>query len=313
MATPAGRDHQEREKRVVKRRGGRYAGLFILLIFIVGGLVVWTFYKSDSVGLRQTNVVIDGDPTVVASWQPKRDRLVLVTIPASYTIEAVRGLGKYPIRSLWQLGTMEEEGGFVLAQSLEAATGIPIPWYLGEVRGNIFSLGTLAAIVAGEIKTNMPISTFFSILWQFRLHPNTKTTEIPLGDANVTRETAPDGTILTLLAPEALDTILGDEFEEHGVRSEKFTVAVINTTQTPGLAERVARIIERIGGNVVRLGNEEQSVDRCQIRGASDHINSETAQVIAALFDCAKTSQTGEGSFDLTVLVGARYASRFAP
>ncbi|MEK7065407.1 MAG: LytR C-terminal domain-containing protein, partial [Patescibacteria group bacterium] len=137
--------------------------------------------------------------------------------------------------------------------------------------------------------------------------------EIPLGASVVTGEPQPDGTILPFVSTDAVDESLGDTFEEASVRAEKLTVAVYNTTTTSGLAERVARIIDRIGGNVVRIGNEERTIERCQIRVNGDHLNTTTSRMLASIFTCDRVLQVGDSYADVIVAVGSGYESRFVP
>ena len=289
----------------------------ILFILALAVWLVWIIFRDSETPLPQVNVVIDGDPVIVASWQREQDRLVVVTIPASFATLAVHGLGTYPIRSLWQLGTIEGMPGLILAESLEELLGLPIPWYIGEIPvgrfENVFSFQTLVAIISGRVKPNMPIVKFIGLTWGRMVARSDRTIEIPLGASVTTEEPQPDGTNLPLVSTRAVDESLGDTFEEASVRGEKLTVAVYNTTTTPGLAEGAARIIDRIGGNVVRIGNEEVPVERCQIRANSEHLGTTTSRMLASIFTCDRVLNNGDSYADVIVAVGSGYESRFVP
>ena len=296
----------------------------ILFVLALALWLVWNIFRKSETPLTQVNVVIDGDPVIVASWQREQDRLVIVTIPASFAALAVHGLGTYPIRSLWQLGTIQGSSGLVLSQSLEELLALPIPWYIGEIPENsninavsrlqnVFSFQTLPAIVTGRIKTNIPIVKFIGLAWWRLFARSDRTIEIPLGASAATEEPQPDGTLLWLVSTEAVDTVLGDTFEEQDARGEKLTVAVYNTTTTSGLAERVARIIDRIGGNVVRIGNEEVTIERCQIRANGDHLNTTTSRMLASIFTCDRVTSVPDSYADVIVALGRGYESRFVP
>lgn len=302
-------------------RRGIVGILFVLALAI---LLVWNRGRDAETPLTQVNVVIDGDPVIVASWQREKDQLVIVTIPASFAAQALHGLGTYPIRSLWQLGTIQGVSGLVLSQSTEELLALPIPWYIGEIPAStttnaagrlekVFSIQTLGAIVTGRIKTNIPIVKFIGLLWRRSFARGDRTVEIPLGASVATGQPQPDGTILSLVSTEAVDENLGDTFEEQAIRREKLTVAVYNTTATSGLAERAARIIDRIGGNVVRIGNEERTIQRCQIRANGDHLNGATSRMLASIFTCDRVISVGEGYADVIVALGRGYESRFVP
>ncbi|KKU49484.1 hypothetical protein A2875_00970 [Candidatus Gottesmanbacteria bacterium RIFCSPHIGHO2_01_FULL_46_14] len=296
------------------RRGRRYIGLCILLFFIVGGFVLWTLYKRDSAGLGQINVAIDGDPIIIASWQPDGERLVIVTIPASFTAQAVRGLGRYPVGSLWQLGSMEGLSGDVFRQSLEELIALPIQWSMSGIsQSELFSLRSLPRVLFGEIKTNMSFASYLAVWWKVLTISRDHIVEIPLGASVVTDESQADGTNTAVISLEAVDRALTDEFELPSIRDEKLTVAVSNTTATAGLAEHVARMINRIGGNVTALGNEDVKLGGCQIRGTQKHLDSVTSRVLTRIFDCEPVVSEGEAYADIVVAVGTRYESRFVP
>lgn len=288
--------------------------LFVLALTTI--LLVWNRDRNET-PLSQVNVAIDGDPVIVASWQREKNQLVIVTIPASFASRAVGGLGTYPIRSLWQLGTIQGVSGLILSQSLEELLALPIPWYIGEIPAdlaeNVFSFESLPAMVTGRIRTNMPIMKFIALTWWRLFARSDRTIEIPLGASVTTQEPQPDGTIVPLVSTEAVDESLGDTFEEALVRAEKLTIAVYNTTATFGLGERAARIIDRMGGNVVRIGNEEATLERCQIRASGDNLATTTSRILAGIFGCDRISSVPDTYADVIVAVGSGYESRFVP
>lgn len=295
--------------------------LFILALTI---WLVWNRERDVETPITQVNVVIDGDPVILASWQREKDQLVIVTIPASFAAQAVGGLGTYPIRSLWQLGTIQGVSGLVLSQSVEELFALPIPWYIGEIPENsnvdavgrlqnVFSFQTLGAILSGRVKTNVPIIQFIGLTWWRSFARSDRTIEIPLGASVTTGESQPDGTILQLVSTDAVDESLGDTFEEASVRAEKLTIAVYNTTATSGLGQRAARIIDRIGGNVVRIGNEEVTTERCQIRASQGNLATTTSRMLASIFTCDRVVGVPDSYADVIVAVGSGYESRFVP
>lgn len=320
VATSQGCDHQEGKKRVVRP----LFGLLLLLFLVVSGFVVWHFYKNSLTSLGQLTVVIDGDPVIVASWQRDAGRLVLITIPANLYIDVVHGLGTYPIRSLWQLGVIEGADGLILSQSLEELLAIPTKWYIGQISGiretnatstlrQVLAPTSVLGLLSGRVKTNLPLTTFLWLVWQHVLGDRGRVVSVAIAESVATRQQQPDGTTLLTLRPEAVDAFLGDEFEDRQVREENLTIAVYNTTSIPGLAERVARRLGRIGGNVVSIGNQEGQVERCQVRGQPETLVSTTAEVIRQLFNCNNVAASGGEHTDLSVFIGREFAARFLP
>jgi hypothetical protein len=298
-------------------------GLLLFLALVGLGFVFWNQLTQEP-PLDQVNVVIDGDPVIIASWQPKPARVLVVTIPANFAVSAVRSLGKYPLRSLWKLGVMQGSSGSILAQSVGELLAIPTPWYIGESSQSsdanatsriqqIFSLISLPQLLSGRIKTNMPTGTLLMGLWRISRINRDRFVEIPLGVSVVTNELQADGTLLSLVTPQLVETVLGDEFELNSIREESFTIAVNNTTAASGLAERAARIIDRLGGNVVSVGNENRQIERCQIRTDQQRRDSATAKIFAHVFDCENGDLGSDDYANVVIAVGTDYASRFAP
>ena len=159
----------------------------------------------------------------------------------------------------------------------------------------------------------MTLATFLWLSWHLGAVTSDRVIRISIPRALTTRDSLPDGSERHTVSGALLDTVLSDEFEIESVRRERLTIRVVNTTTTPGLAERMARKVSRIGGNVVRTGNEEVSVEDCQIRASRDVLKSKTVAVLAALFGCVELASTAEQYSDLTVAVGRAYEARFTP
>lgn len=288
------------------------------LLFIVLFFVLFSARSFKSAGT--VNVAIAGDPVIIASWQ-KEGNLVLVTIPATFAIDAVGGMGKYPIRSLWQLGEIEGVSGDTLAGSLEELSGVPIPFYIGgaQTQGDtlarikrVFSPAVLTNFFTHRFKTNISQFTLLSLVWKTNVNPD-KTKIIAIDSGQVEIETEADGSTLAVINQHAVDNKLGDTFENRELREEKLTIRVDNATQWPGLAQSVARKINRVGGNVVGIGNREKSIDTCQIEGTDESLKTKTAVYIASLFSCKNIEVKEQNYTDLTVVIGRAYESRFRP
>ena len=276
------------------------------------GLFLWNRASLE----RNPTVVIDGDPLMVASLNKENNTLVLVSIPATLSVDVAHGLGTYPISSLWQLGEQEGTSGQIMSLSVEELLAVSIPWFVGGTDQDlyeIFRFRTIPRLLSGAIKTNMTLATFLWLSWHLGAVTSDRVIRISIPRALTTRDSLPDGSERHTVSGALLDTVLSDEFEIESVRRERLTIRVVNTTTTPGLAERMARKVSRIGGNVVRTGNEEVSVEDCQIRASRDVLKSKTVAVLAALFGCVELASTAEQYSDLTVAVGRAYEARFTP
>lgn len=279
----------------------RKIGFLLLVAFIL--TLIWKFWPLSRD--EMVTVAIDGDPVTIAAFKKKDSTLILITLPATLNIEVSEGLGTYPISSLWQLGDHQGVGGEIIRRSLEELLALNIQFFLkGTQQGihEVFRLRQLPRILSGDLKTNMNVFAFLWFIWRLGAVAPDRELRIAIPESLATSEILPDGSIRFVVVPAAVDTVISDEFEEAGVRSEKLTISVMNTGQTPLLAEQVARKVSRIGGNVVRTGNEQSDIDTCQIRGGPDAIKSQTAQALKKLLGCIQVKTEGELYSDLTIL-----------
>lgn len=87
----------------------------------------------------------------------------------------------------------------------------------------------------------------------------------------------------TLKDSNYLETILDKYFIDAGVYGEGIKIVILNGTTTPGLAGRVARLIEHIGGNIIDLGNTKNSYEQSLLIGKNS--GSYTAERLATIFN----------------------------
>src|SRR3989344_4202957 len=128
------------------------------------GLFLWNRASLE----RNPTVVIDGDPLMVASLNKENNTLVLVSIPATLSVDVAHGLGTYPISYLWQLGEQEGTSGKIMSFSVEELLAVSIPWFVGGTDQDlyeIFRFRTIPRLLSGAIKTNMTLATFLWLSW----------------------------------------------------------------------------------------------------------------------------------------------------
>ena len=93
------------------------------------------------------------------------------------------------------------------------------------------------------------------------------------------------------------------------------SIEVLNGTDTPGIASNVARLVENVGGNVVRVANSEvESIDKCAVRVGRHNISKYTTLRLAKALRCdieEVQSEGDESQADLTILVGHDLIGRF--
>ena len=81
-------------------------------------------------------------------------------------------------------------------------------------------------------------------------------------------------------AGEKLDLFVLEKLSDPNIRNEQKTVAVLNGTDYPGLAQKISRIISNMGGNVVISDNADFKIKYTQVLGA----RSETLERFKQIF-----------------------------
>ena len=305
------------------KRNGFAAGVVILLLLCIAA--VFFLRPGKSVSLRRVNIVVASSPISVWSWDTLDNTFAVVSLPSEIVIDAVHGYGKYSLEAIWKLGFIEKPDASILSESLSDALGTVVPWYVGSTSQELaesthpvafgrelFSWMHVTGVLFGHYHTNIPPALFLSFSRALAGARADAIAFIDLSEKSVTRqEELPDNTKRNVLDPELLDVALKSVFEDDLIRKEGVSVAVYNTTKTPALGNRAARLLTSSGVLVIFVGNEEGEVSTCQLEGDTKALASKTASVIAEILDCRKVQATDMKRTDLTVRVGVNYAKQF--
>lgn len=311
------------EKRY-ERRLRRYTAVFLWigLLGLIATFIVLSLVRVSPSG-RMT-VLVASDPVVVWSWDSEGQSSVIVAIPADTAVSAVRGYGQYPLSSLWRLGGIDHREQAILPQTASETLGVSIPWYIGfspselvrasdpqSILSRVFSPAAIPSFLRGTLTTNMSFVTYLQFVRALGSVSDGKTKRLDIDRSNVLVESQlPDGSKVQTIDPDRLELFVGDSFEEARVRSEALRVAVLNATRVPGLADRFARFVARLGATVILVGNSDQNLaDTCLVIGSQSRLTGSTAVAIKKISGCKTSASTeGDGRADLTVLVGEGYA-----
>jgi len=310
------------------KRLGMHIGTFVWLFLFAAliGFFVWQVFLRTEASFRRT-VVFAGSPVVVWSCASDNSGCEVVTIPSSYVVDAVHGYGRYSLDALWRLGFIDKRGGEILADSVADLLGLSHAWFMGsndpslpEVASGvtlgkkIISLSSLFPFILHRDRSDIPTSEFIALAKQISSTPFDGITSVDLSEKQVTESQAlPDGTVQNVFSTDQVDRALKGMFEDTAIRKEALTVSVYNTTETPDLGTRAARLLTTSGILVVSVGNDEQELAHCVVSGSSTALASHTARVLEWILGCHGSVMTGVQSSDLVVRVGTDFAARYAP
>lgn len=302
------------------------AFLLLCIILALAGYVL-LFPSIKPRDITRLTVAVISEPMQVLSLDRESNEIRTITIPTDITVDAVHGYGRYSLEALWKLGSIEKKEGIVLIQSLEEAIGLPIPYYIGrydhgyikgvsseEVLSEVFTLQGLIKYIRGDYLTNIPAREFMTLVRARSEALSSKHRIMDLTSSHVlVHETLPDGTTARVLDTQRLDTIVLADYEHIRIRDEQLSVSIFNTTNSPALGSRVARLLGHLGVRVVSVGNDSPAIEKCRVTGIKDVLQSFTAQVISRLYYCDLVPVEVSGQSDLDVRIGKVYLSRFLP
>lgn len=303
-----------------------FIGIFLLLVCFGGA--VYLFLSTNALRGR-LGIILKGDPTVLVSWESDRDRFAVFLLPESMQIEAIHGYGWYGLDALWKLDAIDRQKGLLYRTSFEESLATPIRWH-----GVIGTAGAATDGQAGSTsllqrtlslpslirmllqgQTNIRLNEMVYIWKRIqRLGPDTMTL-FDFRKKQITAEVIlPDATTVLRFDPERYDANIGNTLEDTSLRQEGIRIALYNTTATPGIAQRLARQIEHMGGFVVFVGNDETVENgMCKLSGTKAILSSRTAQYFRSTFGCTVLELLEGDRADLMVRLGKGIEGRYLP
>jgi len=247
------------------------------------------------------NLLLRTDRNSILSYNPEEKKIVILNIPDETFLEVPKGYGFWQLRAVYKLG-----GNQLLVDTLRNFLGIPIDGFLdfsGEADQS-------AAGIVQKLKQN-PFSGLNLIsnlktdltLWELiRLKLGIagvrfdKVNEINLDTFEIlNKETLPDGTEVLTADPVKLDSVLVD-LADPAFTFEHKAIAVWNATSRPLIAQKVARIITNLGGNVIITANAEEKLEKTIVYGEKSASLKRLKQIFASDDKISSSSANPESS-----------------
>jgi len=302
------------------------------ILFIVGTLGIFIVTAFSFLVIHPTiptriGVAIVGDPTVVFSYDLKRNTITALSIPSTMYVDVVRGYGAYPVSSLWKLDSMDKRQGVLFLETLEEAVGFPVRFFIDPHSKSysertvedriqeLLSLRSCLTMLFRQKKTNMPPWLYFSL---YRMYQGINSADVTIFDLNnhAVYDSVPraDGSEINKIDPDKLNLLLGTHAEDAQIRKENLRLAVYNTTASPGLAQKITRVIETTGFHVVTLGNNEAiQPERCILKTKKENQDSISIQTLQWLYGCVREVEDEAMQEDIAFIIGTEYEKRFLP
>lgn len=255
-----------------------------------------TFTKRDYLwnGNSPINVVVKSSQLGIISFNPASESLTVIKVPDEVMIPTALGYGRWPARSIYDLGQSEDNiGAQLLKLTFSSAIGAPIDGYIifkGETgeKGVDTIIEDLRASpvsmlsILGGIKTDLSLMEVIRLMNEIRGVRFDKVNTLDLAQSqNTSWILLSDGSRALEINYSLLDKTVSPYLEDESLSLEGVSVAVYNSTEHPGLAEKASRMIANMGGRVVLTSVIEPSQDKSVIIGSPSYSYTRLGQIFA--------------------------------
>lgn len=230
------------------------------------------------------NLLVRSENISLVSFNPQDQEITILNIPDQTLIEASHGFGSWQLRAIYDLGQLQKGvgGDKLLKDSLSSFFGLPIE---GMVEGDLTTLikdKKLSFFSVPTLKTDLSLYDLIRLEMELSKVRFDKVKETNLEDSGVLdKQKLADGTQVLQADPVRLDQLLS-ELSDQSITQEHKTIAIFNSTNHPGLAQKAARLIANTGGDVIIVSNGKNKYEKSKISGEKSKTLSRIKQIFEA-------------------------------
>ncbi len=254
-------------------------------------------------GRFNINLVFRSKGVAFVSYNPTDQKIAVVDIPDQTYLEAAHGYGKWQLRALFDLG-----GDQLLKDTLSQFLAQPIDGFL-DFSGSYRDKSAKEIIDLVKISPGRPINilsnlkTDLTLMELVRLKFGLagvrfdKLVQIDLQDTKaLTKDHLLDGTEILVADPNLLDISLAI-LSDPKIKNEHKTIVLFNATDKPLFAQKWARLLTNMGGDVIITSNAKKRVDKTIVAGEASETLTRLQQVFnfeCVSDNCDKIQKTDE-------------------
>lgn len=274
------------------------------------------------------NLLIRAKDFALVSYHPKESSIVIVNIPEDTFLDVPYGFGSWQLRSVYGLGESQKGigGNKLLTDTLTNFLAVPIDGYLDFSASNQNLVANIMdqwksnplsglSLLSG-VDTNLTAWELFKLTLSLNSVRFDKVKEINLNKLGILdKDTLLDGTqVLTSDFVKLDSALIG--LVDPAIVSERKSIAVLNATDYPQLAQKWARLITNLGGNVIITANAGLNLKKTQVIGEDSKTFKRLQQVFG--FACQKDPKCDKVNPEnldsqraqITVLLGEDFAGK---
>lgn len=256
------------------------------------------------------NLLVHTKSVSLISYNPYQKKVTVINIPDETYLEVPHGFGQWQLRAIYGLG-----GNKLLKDTLVSFFGIPIDGFLdlsppfdqkeaGELvetwRSNPFSGFNLLP----SLQTDLTLWELIRLKINLSSIRFDKKSEWNLLEVNVLEKiNLLDGTQVFVTDPVKLDSYLAD-LADPTIISEHKSIAIFNATNHPQLAQKAARLITNLGGNVIITSNAPLRLKRSQLMGEQSATLKRLRQIFDTDDKISASKDTGSSRAQINLFLG---------
>lgn len=211
--------------------------------------------------------------------QPRQKEITILHISDSVYVDVPKGYGEWTIGSIFPLGQEDGNRGTTLLRlSLSRLVGLPLDGIvikegsadsaeeiISSLRRNQLAFLSLSR----SLKSNISTWELFTLGKFMSSVRSDKVISLDLAKSTITEsKLLPDSSRVLGIDNIQLDSFIRNNLADAAFIDENATIAILNATDHPGLAQSAARMVTNMGGTVIFMGNTES------LQGKSVVINS---------------------------------------
>lgn len=289
-------------------RSRKFLLLILFLILLFACFKTWQMARESKWdGKTRFNFALVGEEVSLATFSPPEEELVFLNLPKGMQIEVTHGYGKYRVEAITGLEKQEKRPG-LLAESLQENLGVPIGGWIYTTDNKEELSNEIGKQILGRGETNLSKWDLVRLWWQVRKLRYARVKTLDLGKIRLLVDlTLPDRSKVWEIDKTSFDRWVQRLVFEPEMQEEHLGIEILNGTSHPGLAEKAARLLANIGGEVVWAGNSEIKYQRSNIKSQKEQKNSYTVQRIMKIFNAEWEEKNNEERGEITLILGEDY------
>jgi len=273
------------------------------------------------------NLLIKSQSIQLFSLNPDKLTISIIEVPDDTYLTLPQGYGSWRARAVYDLGQSESptNGMNLLQSALSLSFGIPIDGYIilqtnnsrevfELIRKNIFNAFSLI-----NVESNLSRLELLKLAWVVKDVRGDKIKYIDLSQTDLTKsKLLPDGSRVLGIDSSQSDRVFQRDFIDQQIVNEGLTIAVLNGTKTPGVANFASRLVTNMGGRVIISSSAETEYKNTLVFGTQSKTLNRLYQIFAPncipnwlSFTSTRCNMVAEDSAaDITVILGADYLDK---